>query len=94
MEHWYVYYKLPREKAEATASRVHGMLEALAANAAVHGRLLKRVDNDAHTMTLMEQYERIADPQHFATELAQAVASAGLPDEAIAQRRIERFEDC
>ncbi len=91
MQHWYVYYKLPRTQAAETAARVRAMQDALAATTAVHGRLLRRVEDDAQTMTLMEQYDRIADPRAFAAKLAAAVAGAGLP--ALAQRRIERFEE-
>jgi hypothetical protein len=94
MQHWYVYYKLPRAQIAETAARVRAMQDALAATTAVHGRLLRRVEDDVQTMTLMEQYDRIADPHAFAAGLATAVAGAGLPAPLLAQRRIERFEDC
>lgn len=94
MQHWYVYYKLPRAQAAQIAARVRLMQDALAAAAPVRGRLLRRVDDDGQTMTLMEQYDRIDDPADFESRLARAVAAAGLSAEIVAQRRVERFEDC
>ena len=93
MQHWYVYYKLPRAQVAATAARVRAMLDAVAASTSVRGRLLRRADDDADTLTLMEQYDHIADPQSFGAGLAQAVNNAGLPAGVIAQRRLERFEE-
>lgn len=93
MQHWYVYYKLPCGEVEQTAVRVRAMQTELAAATAVHGRLLRRVEQGGDTLTLMEQYDRIDDPHVFAARLAAAVERADLPAGALAQRRIERFED-
>ncbi|MGE5338975.1 MAG: DUF4936 family protein [Gemmatimonadota bacterium] len=93
MQHWYVYYKLPRERFGETAAQVRAMIDLLGTSAAVKGRLLKRDDGDQQSITLMEQYDSIADPGAFAAELAAALRSSGLPAELIALRRVERFED-
>jgi len=93
MQNWYVYYKLPRDRIPDVVEQVRVMLQTVATNTSVHGRLLRRVDDDVHNITLMEQYEHIADPTAFAAALAAATLCAGLPAELIAQRRVERFEE-
>ncbi|MEF9996438.1 MAG: DUF4936 family protein [Burkholderiaceae bacterium] len=90
MEHWYVYFKLPAAEVAAVAERIRIMQGALAAASGVHGSLIRRVEV-GETVTLMEVYERISDPQAFAAQLADASTHAGLAPELIAARRTERF---
>ncbi len=93
MQHWYVYYKLPRARFRETASQVRAMMSVLGTTAAAQGRLLKRADSDEQSITLMEQYDGIADPRAFAADLAAALGRSGLPDDLVALRRVERFEE-
>jgi hypothetical protein len=93
MQHWYVYYKLPRAQLSSVAARVDAMFNVIAATTSVRGRLLKRDDGDAQHVTLMEQYDDIADPATFTAAHANAVRGSGLSSELIAQRHVERFED-
>lgn len=92
MEHWYVYFKLPATEAPAVAQHIRTMQGALAAASGVHGRLVRRVDG-GETLTLMEVYEKIADPQAFEALLADASDHAGLAPALVAARRIERFRE-
>jgi hypothetical protein len=93
MQYWYVYYKLPRTQQSETAARVRAMLKVISAATSVRGRLLRRDDRDAQTMTLMEQYDHIADPAAFEVALNSAVRDSGLPAALIEQRHVERFEE-
>lgn len=93
MQHWYVYYKLPRAELAPTLMHVRAMLASLATTTSVQGRLLQRAEAGAESVTLMEQYERVADPDGFACELARAVGDSGLPAHIVTQRHIERFEE-
>lgn len=93
MQHWYVYYKLPRARYAETAARVGAMLDEIARTTSVRARLLRRAGEESNDVTLMEQYERIADPHGFAAALDAAVRGAGLAADVVAQRRIERFEE-
>jgi hypothetical protein len=93
MQHWYVHYRLPHAQCSAFAARVDVMLNTIAATTSVRGRLPRRDKDDAQYVTLMEQYDGIADPTAFAAELANAVRDSGMAGEVIAQQRVERFED-
>lgn len=93
MQHWYVYYKLPRAEYAETAARVGAMLDEIARTTSVRTRLLRRTGERSDDITLMEQYERIADPQRFAAELDEALRGAALPADVVAQRRVEKFEE-
>jgi hypothetical protein len=92
MEHWFIYYKVPAAQLAAVSARVRVMQGALAAATGVHGRLLRRAEA-AEPLTLMEVYERIAEPERFGAALADAAAHAQLPPELIESRRIERFTE-
>jgi hypothetical protein len=92
VQHWYVYYKLPRG-AEATAvDALRAMQRRLAEATGVRARLMQRIE-DIETTTLMEIYEDIAEPARFASALEAAVRSATLPREVVEGRRTERFQD-
>ncbi len=93
MEHWFVYYKLPRREALALMPRVRAMMDAVSATAGVRARLLRKLDGDAGPMTLMETYERIKDAAAFETALGEALARAAPPADAVQARRTERFGD-
>lgn len=91
MQHWYIYYKVPRAQVAPVAAQARAMLDALGAATGVHGRLLRRTDDGGASTTLMEQYDGIADTASFAQALAVAVQNAGFGAELRAQRRVERF---
>lgn len=93
MQHWFVYYKLPRAAVAEVAPCVRIMMGALAAATGVHGRLMQRSADREGIATLMEQYDRVADPASFEAALADAVEHARLPAELRQQRCVERFED-
>ena len=86
---YYVYYRAAAPAA-AVREAVLVMQAALARTTGVHGRLLRRVEDDG---TWMEIYESVADPERFERELAAAAAGARL--EALlapgASRHVERF---
>ena len=93
MEHWYVYYKCPSGSLAQTVKRVRAMQVALAAECAVHGRLLQRADNQGAGITLMEIYEQIATPDRFGAVLDDALARSGVPADLRSARHTERFLD-
>jgi Domain of unknown function (DUF4936) len=86
---YYVYYRSAAAPA-AVREAVVAMQASLARATGVHGRLLRRVEDDG---TWMEIYETVADPERFERALAVAAADAGL--EALlapgATRHVERF---
>ncbi|MGZ8272307.1 MAG: DUF4936 family protein [Burkholderiaceae bacterium] len=92
MQHWYVYYKLPREERDATLERVRRLQAQLAGSTSARVRLLERTEQ-SEAMTVMEVYEDIDEPESFGAALDAVVRAAGLPDSHIAARRIERFRD-
>lgn len=92
MQHWYVYYKLPRSERDATIERIRRVQEQLAQSTRVRTRLLERTEQ-TETTTMMEVYEDIDQPERFGAALDAVVRASGLPDSHIAARRIERFRD-
>lgn len=93
MEHWYVYYECPSGSLGQTVKRVRAMQVALAAQCAVHGRLLQRADDHGASITLMEIYEQIATPERFGAVLDDALARSGLAGNLRSARHTERFQD-
>jgi len=93
MQHWFVYYKLDRTAASELEPRVRKMQQEVGAATGVRTRLMRRADRDEAT-TLLEVYEQIAAPEDFDRALTAAVDRAALPTQLVAQRRIERFEEC
>jgi hypothetical protein len=93
MEHWFVYYKLPRQEALALLPRVRAMIAEVSTATGVRARLLRKLDGDAGPTTLMETYERIEDAAAFETALGEALVRAELPARAVQARRTERFGD-
>ena len=93
MEHWYVYFKLAERAVSDVAPRVRAMMDTLCAATGARGKLLRRVDSDHGAATLMEVYNRIDDGRSFGAALERAVASAQLPPDLIAARRVERFKE-
>lgn len=91
MQHWYVYYKLPRAERDAVIERVRRVQAQLAQANRVRMRLLERTEQ-AETTTVMEVYEDIDEPARFGVEL-DAVVRAHLSQAHVAARRIERFQD-
>jgi len=87
-ENWYVYYPAP-DVADALP-RLRAMQHQLAQASGIVARIEERAAADA-TPTWMEVYEGIADPQAFATQLAEALQTTGLHRELPSQRRVERF---
>jgi len=94
MQHWFVYYKLDAATAPALAPRLRELLREVAAATGVRGRLMRRADESGERVTLMEVYDGIAQPQAFAAEFDRVTARVRLPAALLAQRRVERFEDC
>ena len=93
MQHWYVYYKLTPAERDAMREPVRRMQEQVAHASSARTRLLERTERDeAGMVTLMEVYEDIEDAGRFARQLDAAVR-AHLPQEHVAARRIERFQD-
>jgi hypothetical protein len=92
VQHWYVYYKLPRSERDATIERIRRVQEQLAQSTRVRTRLLERTEQ-TETTTMMEVYEDIDQPERFGAALDAVVRASGLPDSHIAARRIERFRD-
>jgi hypothetical protein len=95
MEHWYVYYKVPRAQLGEIQQRARGLIGTIAAATGVQGGLQRRVNDDGdaggNTVTLMEVYPRIADIDTMMSAMAAGVAHSGLPPEMTGNRRIERF---
>ncbi|MGZ8255890.1 MAG: DUF4936 family protein [Burkholderiaceae bacterium] len=92
MQHWYVYYKLPRGERDATMARVRRVQEQVARSSGVRVRLLERTEQ-TETTTVMEVYEDIDQPERFGAALDAVVRACGLSDAHIAARRVERFQD-
>jgi hypothetical protein len=92
MQHWYVYYKLPRSERAAMLQRVRDVQQRVARSTAVTMRLLERT-GQAEVTTVMEVYEDIGEPERFGAALDAALRAAGLTDPDLAARRVERFED-
>ena len=92
MQHWYVYYKLPRRERDATIELVRRVQEQLAQSTRVRARLLERTEQP-ETTTMMEVYEDIDQPERFGAALDAVVRASGLPEAHIAARRVERFQD-
>jgi 2-polyprenyl-3-methyl-5-hydroxy-6-metoxy-1,4-benzoquinol methylase len=95
VQHWYVYYKLPRAEREVSIARVRQMQQDVARASTVRMLLLERAEESKQhdTMTMMEVYEDIEQPEHFAAVLDAAVRRSGLSAVLVAARRVERFED-
>ncbi len=93
MEYWYVYFKLADRAVGDVAPRVRKMMDTLCAATGAQGTLLRRVDSDGGTATLMEVYNRVDDGRSFGAALERVVASAQLPPDLIAARRVERFKE-
>jgi len=92
VQHWYVYYKLPRRERDATIELVRRVQEQLAQSTRVRARLLERTEQP-ETTTMMEVYEDIDQPERFGAALDAVVRASGLPEAHIAARRVERFQD-
>jgi hypothetical protein len=93
VQHWYVYYKLALAERDALREPVRRMQEQVARASGARTRLLERTERDEAGMaTVMEVYEGIDDAGRFARQLDAAVR-AHLPQEHVAARRIERFQD-
>lgn len=86
---YYIYYRVAASAAPARET-VSAMQAALAQEAGVTGRLLRRADDPD---TWMEVYEDVADPDGFERALASAVDRFGVRSllAAGAERHVERF---
>jgi uncharacterized protein DUF4936 len=93
VQHWYVYYKLPRSERAGFVARVREMQQSLAQGNPVRVRLLERCEDGSETTTVMEVYEDIREPARFAAALNDAVRASGLDAGLAGVRRIERFQD-
>lgn len=93
MQHWFVYYKLDPAAAREIEPRLRGMQAEIAAASGARARLMRRADAADGPVTLLEVYDGIDQPRPFEQTLSAAVARAGLPAAAVAQRHTERFEE-
>jgi uncharacterized protein DUF4936 len=89
---YYVYYKVPRENAARARTAVAALQRDLAAATGVHGRLLRRRDDET---TWMEIYEDVRDAARLESALEElarrhGVAALLAPGSA---RRQEVFTD-
>jgi hypothetical protein len=91
MQSWFIYYQVPGADMAAVAARVRRMQARLAAVSGTQGRLLQRADEGGPTVTLMEVYEALPEPELFAQQLAAGLAQADLGDALCAARHTERF---
>jgi hypothetical protein len=82
----YVYFKLAAPDA-ALCGRLSAMQSELARQTDVSARLMRRRDD---TLTWMEVYEGIVDPDAFTLTLAEALAKHGI-DAASPPRHLEWF---
>ena len=93
MQHWYVYYKVTAAERAALRAPLRQMQEHIARTSHVRVRLLERTEQgEAGMATVMEVYEDIEDAGGFA-RLLDAAVRTHLPEEHVASRRIERFQD-
>jgi hypothetical protein len=86
---YYVYYRSAAAPAAVRAA-VGAMQAAIERATGVHGRLLRRIEDDG---TWMEIYEDVADPERFERELAAAATVPGIAGLLApgATRHVERF---
>jgi hypothetical protein len=86
---YYIYYRVAASAAQV-GETVSAMQAALAEQAGVKGRLLRRADDPG---TWMEIYEAVGDADGFERALASAVDRFGVRSllAAGAERHVERF---
>jgi hypothetical protein len=72
---YYVYYTVPRENAERARAAVESVQRELAASTGVHGRLLRRRDDET---TWMEIYEDVRDAGRLEAALEALAKKHGL----------------
>ncbi len=92
--HYYIYYRIRNAiDADDAQASVRAMQAALAKRTGVTGRLLRRAHD---TMTWMEIYEGVTDPNAFEAALRAETESHRL--DALVDtggvRHIERFSEC
>jgi len=86
--HFYVYYRVGEDTAEARA-KIGALIAEVEARTGISGRLLARCDDAS---TWMEVYEPVRNAGSFARTLAACVRKAGAADVAAdGTRRIECF---
>jgi hypothetical protein len=88
---YYIYYRVPAERAQSCELRVLELFRAMKETTSVAGRLLKK---RSEPVLWMEVYENIRDDAKFELELAQAVAQLKLTEclQEGTTRRVECFE--
>ena len=88
---YYIYYRVPAERAQACELRVLELFKAMKQSTGCAGRLLKK---RSEPVLWMEVYENIRDDAKFELELEQAVAQLKLAEclQEGSTRRVECFE--
>lgn len=71
---YYVYYKVPQDRAAEVRDIVERVIRDIHAETGIAGRLLRRRDDPS---TWMEVYENVADAQSFERTLASVLARHG-----------------
>lgn len=79
---YYVYYKLPSERAAEVRALVDSLFDEIEKRCGVRGRWMRRRDDPS---TYMEVYEGVKDEAAFEALLEREGAKLGLP------RKLERF---
>lgn len=84
---YYVYYKVPRENAERARGAVELLQRDVAAATGVHGRLLRRRDDETTWMEIYEDVEDGAKLEAALDELARRHGVAALLSPGGGRRR-------
>jgi uncharacterized protein DUF4936 len=89
---YYVYYKVPRENAARARDAIERLQRDLAAATGVHGRLLRRRDDET---TWMEIYEDVRDAARLESALDELARRHGVSALLASggARRQEVFQD-
>jgi Domain of unknown function (DUF4936) len=87
--HHFVWYRVPGDPAAARGA-VNALMQDIARQTGVTGRLLMRLDVPP---TWMEVYEKVADAAMFDAVYADAVARSGASSHAPEGRHLEQFVD-
>lgn len=75
---YYVYYKVPRENAGAARKAIESLQRDVAAATGVHGRLLRRRDDETTWMEIYEDVDDAAALEAALDELARRHGIAAL----------------
>ena len=86
-----MYYSVPEAGRDTVLPMVRQMQAALCAATGVRARVEERAD-PSQSLTWMEIYEGVKNPDAFREAMAAALASSELPVELLSARHVERFK--